>query len=94
MALDRASETADEAPSRNELPVAMRGAIPAISIAFHAYSSCPRERRVAIDGDVAGEADRDRIIRVYTTDPQATVVNGKVVHVGGVPDRKKIESWL
>jgi len=22
------------------------------------------------------------------------VIDGKVVHAGGVPDRKKIESWL
>jgi small redox-active disulfide protein 2 len=22
------------------------------------------------------------------------VINGKVVHAGGVPDRKKVESWL
>ena len=24
----------------------------------------------------------------------AVVIDGKVVHAGGVPDRKKIESWL
>jgi general secretion pathway protein B len=47
----------EEIPTLSELPASMRGEIPAISIAFHAYSTSPAERRVMINGAMAGEGD-------------------------------------
>jgi general secretion pathway protein B len=52
-----ASVRREEIPTLSELPASMRGEIPAISIAFHAYSTSPAERRVMINGAMAGEGD-------------------------------------
>ncbi len=34
------------------------------------------------------------IMRYGVMSTPGVVIDGKVVHAGGVPDRKKIESWL
>jgi len=54
--------TADEGGRRimalNELPPPIQREIPEISIAFHAYSSNPKERRVMINGDMAEQGEQ------------------------------------
>lgn len=57
VALPATGARRDEIPTLSELPASMRGEIPAISIAFHAYSTSPAERRVMINGDMAREGD-------------------------------------
>ena len=42
----------------NELPPPIQREIPEISIAFHAYSSNPKERRVMINGDMAEQGEQ------------------------------------
>jgi small redox-active disulfide protein 2 len=34
------------------------------------------------------------IVRYGVMSPPGVVIDGQVVHAGGVPDRKKIEGWL
>jgi len=46
-----------DVPLLNDLPAAVRQEIPAISIAFHAYSGNARERRIMINGDMAQEGE-------------------------------------
>jgi small redox-active disulfide protein 2 len=36
----------------------------------------------------------DEIMRLGVLITPGVIVDGKIVHSGGVPDRKKIESWL
>ena len=36
----------------------------------------------------------DEIMRLGVLLTPGVIVDGKIVHSGGVPDRKKIESWL
>jgi len=40
-----------------EVPPSVQQEIPAISIAFHAYSSNPKDRRVMINGDMLGQGE-------------------------------------
>ncbi|MDA8128452.1 MAG: thioredoxin family protein [Betaproteobacteria bacterium] len=39
-------------------------------------------------------ADMAAILGYGVMSTPGVVIDGKVVHAGGVPDRKKIESWL
>ena len=41
----------------HELPASMQREIPNISISFHIYSGKPKDRRVMINGEMAGEGD-------------------------------------
>jgi small redox-active disulfide protein 2 len=51
-----------------------------------------RARGVAVDLEkVENIAD---IMAYGVMSTPGVVVDGKVVHAGGVPDRKKVESWL
>jgi small redox-active disulfide protein 2 len=36
----------------------------------------------------------DEIMRLGVLLTPGVIVDGKIVHSGGVPDRKKVESWL
>lgn len=52
-----ASEEGRKVMALNELPPTIQREIPAITIAFHAYSSKPGERRVMINGNMAKEGE-------------------------------------
>jgi general secretion pathway protein B len=54
---------ADAGPGRrvvalNELPPSLQQEIPNISIAFHVYSSKPKDRRVMINGEMVGQGEQ------------------------------------
>jgi general secretion pathway protein B len=53
---DRA-EPGESVMALNDLPPAIRQGLPAIAIAFHAYSSNPRDRRVMINGEMAEQGE-------------------------------------
>ena len=44
--------------------------------------------------DLEKITDIAEIMRHGVMSTPGVVIDGKVVHAGGVPDRKKIESWL
>jgi len=53
---------------------------------------------VAHAKDVAVELEKvekiDEIMRLGVLLTPGVIVDGRIVHSGGVPDRKKVESWL
>jgi predicted thioredoxin/glutaredoxin len=49
---------------------------------------------VASAKGAAIELEKAAILGYGVMSTPGVVIDGKVVHAGGVPDRKKIESWL
>ena len=47
-----------------------------------------------VSGDLEKVEDMAAILGYGVMSTPGVVIDGKVVHAGGVPDRKKIESWL
>ena len=50
--------------------------------------------RLGVAVTIEKVTDYAAIARYGIASTPGVVIDGKVVHAGGVPDRKKIESWL
>jgi len=51
-------------------------------------------RALGVDAEIEKVEDIGEIMGYGVMSTPGVVVDGKVVHAGGVPDRKMVESWL
>jgi len=61
-------------------------------VTYRLIDEVARARGVAIELEKVEKIDE--IMRLGVLLTPGVIVDGKIVHSGGVPDRKKVESWL
>jgi small redox-active disulfide protein 2 len=61
-------------------------------VTYRLIDEVARARGVAIELEKVEKIDE--IMRLGVLMTPGVIVDGKIVHSGGVPDRKKVESWL
>lgn len=61
-------------------------------VTYRLIDEVARAKGVAIELEKVEKIDE--IMRLGVLLTPGVIVDGKIVHSGGVPDRKKVESWL
>jgi small redox-active disulfide protein 2 len=61
-------------------------------VTYRLIDEVARAKGVAIELEKIEKIDE--IMRLGVLLTPGVIVDGKIVHSGGVPDRKKVESWL
>ena len=61
-------------------------------VTYRLIDEVARAKGVAIELEKVEKIDE--IMRLGVLMTPGVIVDGKIVHSGGVPDRKKVESWL
>ena len=61
-------------------------------VTYRLIEEVARAKGVAIELEKVEKIDE--IMRLGVLLTPGVIVDGKIVHSGGVPDRKKVESWL
>lgn len=59
---------------------------------FRLIEEVARSKGVAVELEKVEKIDE--IMRLGVLITPGVIVDGRIVHSGGVPDRKKVESWL
>jgi small redox-active disulfide protein 2 len=61
-------------------------------VTYRLIDEVARAKGVAVELEKVEKIDE--IMRLGVLLTPGVIVDGKIVHSGGVPDRKKVESWL
>jgi small redox-active disulfide protein 2 len=61
-------------------------------VTYRLIEEVARAKGVAVELEKVEKIDE--IMRLGVLLTPGVIVDGKIVHSGGVPDRKKVESWL
>ncbi len=51
-------------------------------------------KQLGIDADIEKDTSMDSLLKYQVMSTPAVILDGKLVHSGGLPNRKTIESWL